>query len=909
MKSWKPKSFLCPKRPSAISRLERWLVAFVLIIISVLVGGASFTSYAKDASLTAVVLLDGPQGASYVQITEAALNGKIEVRSCDGISKLDKNTYNGLPRVSLADASSLQRGADGVLTLTANGKSVCVLPSNLKFERSADLTPATAAEQAVIRGTPVASSPHDAVIPEFKPGVQLVFIAAPDVELADFLRAQRSNTIKDWEDFSKRYPSSPRRAAAQEAIAGFHQHAAEAAFRHYQKSNGSKTPDMAKLRQACSEAQAASLSSAGYKPAAQLIDDIGRELDNLARPDQTQLEAYRKALQDHAPGYAQLPAARQHVDRLLEVRPDYAPLLSLQHEITDEQRKLEKSLVNAEVLMIEAHYDHAVSSLGPYAAFASEMPRVDAVISAAFKHHYESGQKLAAHQDWEKAQQEFSKAAAIRPDRKDVQAAADNAAAQLQTQRDQQAANAAVQASDEYARKNQIVEAYNVLADLPEKQRALVTPQLAALSHNYIGAAVQRAQKIQESHVPIKNPADENAALEAYVLWDRASSLGDDPAITVKRDFLSAKISAYYLDQANRYLQKASGSGAGLGWLYLKQAVRYGITNLDSLKDEMGRYAPLYQRRSQLSVGIVFRDQTSRHDSHGFADQLADAVTSGLDSSGIPIAVVRNSSEVEAQQPNFTLVGQLLDHRMVKKTNLDSPESKYRAGAHEIKNPAWLQIESDYESAQQQLSAAQRALADAQAQHKKKQVIADAADAVQQTQKSVDDLRHKLDTTEQSHGETVVEPYHYTKKTFDLTASAEIEFQFRDRAGNFVGQPADVRKSKHTTTVVLQDVKAEDTEGITNQGVEPDGAQFLTDLEIDSRKALVKAVRESAAELPSVLVQAAQTLAQQGDTDGAAELYVLYLNATPPGASPGRDEAVKFLRDQFDIAVSADTKL
>jgi hypothetical protein len=63
--------------------------------------------------------------------------------------------------------------------------------------------------------------------------------------------------------------------------------------------------------------------------------------------------------------------------------------------------------------------------------------------------------------------------------------------------------------------KNQFVEAYNVLADLPEKQRALVTSQLAALSHNYIGEAVRRAQKIQESHVPIKNPADENAALEA----------------------------------------------------------------------------------------------------------------------------------------------------------------------------------------------------------------------------------------------------------------------------------------------------------------------------------------------------------------------------------------------------------
>ena len=907
MKSWQPISSSSPsKRRTEIFHFV------VVVLVVVLVGGTSITAYAKDAPLTAVVLFDGPQGAAYIQITDAALNGKIEVRSCDGVSKLDRNAYNGLPRASLAGASSLQRRADGVLTLTANGKSVCVVPSNLKFERSVELTPAAAAEQAMIRGTPVSSSARDATttIPEFKPGVQLVFIAAPDVELADFLRAQRANTLKGWEDFSTRYPSSARRASAQNAIAGFHQLAAEAAFAQYQSLIRAKTPDLTMLRQAYLEGQTASQSSPDYKPATRLMDDIGRELDNLARPDQTQLQAYRKALQDHTPGYAQLTAAKQHVERLLEVRPDYAPLLSLQREIAGEQRKLDTTVVNAQVLIAESHYDQAVNSLGPYVVFASEMPRVDGVIDAAFKHHYEHGRKLAVSQEWEKAILEFGKASALRPDRKDVQAATDNAAAQLDAQRNQQAADAAVVESDEYARKNQFVEAYNLLADLPEKQRALVTSQLAALSHNYIGEAVRRAQKLQESHVPIKNPADENAALEAYVLWDRASSLGDDPAITVKRDFLSAKISAYYLDQAHRYLQKASGSGAGVGWLYLKQAVRYGITNLDSLRDELPRYEALYQRRSQLSVGIVFRDQTSRGDSHGFADQLADAITSGLDSSGMAIAVMRNSSEVEeAQQPTFTLVGQVLEHRMVKNAHLEAPESKYRAGAHETKNPGWMQIESDYESAEQQLSSAQHALADAQAQHKKKQVIADATDAVQLAQKSVDELRHKLDTTEQSHVETVFESYHYTKKTIDLTASAEIEFQFRDRAGNVVGQPADVRKDKHTTTVVLQDVKAEDTEGITNQGVEPDGAQFLTDLEIDSRNALVKAVREKVTELPAEVLQAARTLEQQGDTDGAAELYVLYLNATPQVASPGRDEAVKFLRDQFNLAVSADTKL
>jgi hypothetical protein len=871
--------------------------------------GASIATHAKDASLTAVVLFDGSQGAGYVQITDAELNGKIEVRACDGISRLDKNIYNGLPRASLAGASSLQRGTDGVLRLTANGKSVCVVPSNLKFEHNVEFTAAEAAEQAVIRGALVSASPRDAVIPAFKRGVQVVFIAAPDGELADFLRAQRANTLRDWQDFLTQYPSSSRRAVVQNALAGFHQEMAEAALAKYQSSGGAKAQDIATLREACLQAQAASQLSPGFRPALQFVDGIDRELDNLARPDQVRLQAYRKALSDHTPGYSQLLAAQQDVRRLLEVRPDYVPLLSLQQEIATEHRKLETTIVNAQVLVLETRYDQAVSSLGAYTAFAPEMPRVNAVINAGYKYHYENGQRLASHEEWEKALLEFGKAAALQPDRKEAQAAADNAASRLEMERNQQAANDAVLQSNDYAQKHQIVEAYSVLADLPEKQRALVASQLSLLSHDYIGTATRRAQKLQESHIPIKNPTDENAVLEAYVLLDRVSSLGDDPAITVKRDFLSAKISDYYLNQANRYLQKPDGSGAGIGWLSLKEAARYATTNADSLKDEIARYEHVYQRRGQLSIGIEFRDQTSRRDSHGFADQLADAVTSGLDSFATAMTVVRDSSAEDVLQPNFTLVGQVLEHRVVKNENLEAPESKYRAGTHDSKNPVWVQMESNYESAQQQLSSAQQALADAQDHHKKKQVIADANAAVGLAQENVDELAHKLETTEQSRMQIVVESYHYTKKTIDLTASAEIEFQFRDRAGNLLGQPDDVRKGKHSTTVVVQDVKPEDTEGITNQGVEPDGVQFLTDLEIDSRNALVAAVREKAAELPANVLQSARALVQKGDTDGAGELYVLYLNSTPRGESPERAEAVKFLRDQFNLAVSADATL
>jgi hypothetical protein len=875
----------------------------------VLVIGSSISARAKDALATAVVMFDDAQGAAYVQITAVTLNGKTEVRVCDSVSRFDKNTYNALPRAPLKGATSLQRGADGVLTLTVDAKPLCVVPSNLKFDKKPELTPAEAAEQAVVQGTPVSSSALGPGMPTFKPGVQLVFINAPDVEFADFLRAQRANTVKDWQDFLSRYPSSTRLAGAHNAMAALHQQAAEVAFAQYQKSSSARKLDIAMLRKACAEARAANQASAGYHPAIKLMDAIDRELDSLLEADRGHLQAFQKVLQDHGSGYAQLAAAEVHLEQLLEVRSDYAPLLSLRREIAAEEQKVEITVANAEALTASGRHDDAMRSLGPYSSFASEIPRVDNVVNGAYKYHFDRGQKLATQQDWEQGVAEFRKAAAIRPVSKEAGTALNNATIQLSAKRDQREANLALLQSNNYASNSQFVEAYNVLADLPDKQRALVTSQLSALTRNYVNAAPRRAQKIQEVHIPIKGKADEDAVREAYVLLDRASSLSGDPAITLKRDFLSARISAYYVDQATRYLEKPSGSGAGVGWLYLKEAQRYGITNLNNLKDEIARYASLYQRRARLSVGVMLRDQTSRRDGPGFGDQLADAIANGLESSGVSVEVVRKSSEVsDALQPNFVIVGEVLEHRVVKNTNLETPPSKYRAGTHEIKNPAWLQAKTDYESAQQQLAAAQHALADAQSQRKKKDIVGAANDAVQEAQKHVDELRHKFETTDQNRVEAIAEPYHYAKKTIDLRASIELTFRVNDRSGNIIGQPIEVHKSNDKSTLVLQDVKPEDTEGITNKGVEPDEAQFLTDLEIEARNVMVKAVREQASELPVKVLQEARTHAQRGDPDGAAEQYIMYLNSTPETSTPERDESAKFLQDRFNLASSVPSK-
>lgn len=872
-------------------------------MISLLAPAAS-----KNAPAAAIILFDTPQGATYVQLTGITLNGKTDLRVCDGIQKFNKSTYNTLRHVSIKQANSLQRDAGGVLTLTVSEKPVCVIPANLNFENKAELTPAEAADQATVQGTPVSGSSPGTL--GLKPGVQVIFISAPDDERASFLRAQRANTDRDWRDFIAHFPSSKYASDAHNALAGLHEAAAESAFERYRQSARSGKYDIGQLRLASVEVLSANQASPGYKPATQLVGPINKELDQLLESDRASLQAFQKALREQAAGYAQLATAQAHLDQLLEVRADYPPLVALRREVAVEQGKLYQALSQAESMAATGRHDDAVKTLGAYTAFAAEVPRINALVSSAYRYHFRRAQEAVSEQEWEQASIEFRKALTFQPGSKEAELGLEDATTQLNAQHDQQAANFALLESKDFASKGEIVEAYNVLADLPEKQRALVASQLAALSHDYQSSAMRRAQKLQEMHIPIKVRADEDAACEAYGLLSRLSSLSGDPAVTVKRDFLSSKISSYYLDQAERYLEKPSGNGIGIGWLYLQTAQHYGVTNLDRIHDLISQYKPLYQRRAHLSIGLVLRDQTSRHEGLGFADQIVDSIASGLDASGATVEFVRGVSDSGGtmMQPNFVLIGDVLEHRVVKNSRLESPLSTYRAGTHDVKNPAWVQAKKAYDAAQQELATAQNALSEAQSQHKKKEIIAVANDAVQKAQKHADDLRQALDSTEQNRIETLVDSYHYTKKTVDLSSSVDLAFRLTDRAGTLIGQPFEISKNNHQSVVLIQDVKPEDAQGITNQGVEPDDGQFLAELEIDARNAVVSAVRAKALELPAKILRDARMRAQGGDSDGAAELYILYLNSAGQASSPERDEALKFLHDRFNLTPAVPSK-
>src|SRR5215813_10499853 len=99
-----------------LSATRRRIFASLLVLsVAVLL---AVSAAAKENPATAIVLFDGPAGPAYVQVTGVTLNGKSELRDCEGVPRINKTVYDNLARPQLGSGSALERGADGVLMLT-----------------------------------------------------------------------------------------------------------------------------------------------------------------------------------------------------------------------------------------------------------------------------------------------------------------------------------------------------------------------------------------------------------------------------------------------------------------------------------------------------------------------------------------------------------------------------------------------------------------------------------------------------------------------------------------------------------------------------------------------------------------------------------------------------------------------
>jgi len=886
-------------------------LAGILVLAGVCLGWYAPAAWAKDVPLTAIELYDGSSGAAYVQLTDVLINGKAEMKDCSpfGSAGVDKSAYGKMGRVMLVPGGVLERGADGVLRYSSpSGQTICVVPANAKFERGGAYPLSGLADQAVLHGTPINSSsgaPLNA--PPLRRGVKLVFVTAPNVEFAEFLRAQRASDVDGWQSYLSKYPSTAHTAEAKRSLASLFVDAGEASLQAYDKSAAAASPLYSDLKTAKAKADKAHALASDLASNKKFEGEIRDRLGAIAGQGRGELDAYRAALASRSPGYAHLQNAQRFSDTVSGIDSFFPQGQALTEEVLKEINALEGALQSANSALNAKQYDQAYAFIVPYRAFADEEARVAAVVDATYGFHLERGNKLEQSEDWTGAIKEFQLAANVK-NTPEAQDSLKNAQRQLVIAQDKAAADKALASSKDFQAQHNMIKAYEVLSSLSQSQQALglVAEEMKSLEPAYVAAAAQEAANLHRAHSPIRGLADEIGIEKAYVYLKNAYRLSENESYKDKMDLDGNELSAYLVDQAKHYLEKPVGSGTELGWNYLQEAKQYKASNLDAVRDAMVAASPAHAMRSKLSIRVQFRDQTSQRDSQGVAGQLENAIITGLESSGVPVKVVR-VGEATAVEPDFELDGDVLDHHLSVVPTIMPEQSEYRAGEEQIPSDIWNKANRAYESAEDELKTAQADLEGAQARGKGGK-IKEAKQAVDAAEKKVAEAHVLLDSTPKTVTKDVIRPYTYHKKVIDITGVIQLQFRIADSLSGPRTDLVPISRQDHKKDILLEDVKSEDTMGIQTAGTVTDPAEFMTALENSARDELIAAVRKKVEALPAKMYQTASGREKEDDLDGAGEAYLRFLNLTHEDNSIERVHAKQFLMENFNmLPESSDT--
>jgi hypothetical protein len=400
------------------------------------------------------------------------------------------------------------------------GQGTCVVPDNIKFEHNASFAPAAMADSADLRARAVsAGSDGSAAAQPLKKGVKLVFVAAPDVEHAEYLLAQRIGNIPGWQNYLSKYAASPHADAAKRVLAGLYIDAGRTALNTYQKS-GSYT-DLKNAREQVKLAHDVLPNSEGEIKAA---DEIKTDLDGLTAKANSEVDAYNAALKSGKAGFVHLQNAKGLVDGINQVDATFVPVQKARNDVAQASDAYEALMHSAEAAAENKQWDEAVRLIQPYKQFAGEQPRVAKVLDSAYAAYLTQGQQLEDSKDWQNAIVSFQNALKVK-DTPEAHQDLATAQKELNAVQDQAAANAALEKSKAYELQKDMIPAYEVLTALPEPQRLIVKEEITRLAPDYITAASQRAKEIAGAYPTIQGIGDEKAVENAHAYLQRASDL------------------------------------------------------------------------------------------------------------------------------------------------------------------------------------------------------------------------------------------------------------------------------------------------------------------------------------------------------------------------------------------------
>ena len=882
-----------------VSRLPGFLLKSVALLVLGL-GWCAQTALAKLPSLMAIELYDGPAGAAYVQLGDVLINGKAELRDCTPFQNepVDKTIYGKMQKVILASSAVLERDKDGILHYSEGDKTLCVVPDNVKFDHGGTYTLSELVDRGPLGGTLIVpSSDAPSGVPPLAKGVKLVFVLAPDQEFAEFLRAQRAADAAGWVKYISLYPASSHIVLANLALASLYVEASQASLGAFQRSAASESPSYKDLKDAKDYADKARATNADLPPIAEVLGKIRANLTDIAAQGRKELDAYQVALRGRTPGYIHLQNAKKLSDAINGIDSALAVGQNLLNDVMMASNALDSALRSAESAVVAKQMDQAMEFIAPSRAFADEIPRLEAVIDAAYGYDLQTGKQFGDAGDWQKAIKQYEKAVKAK-DTPDVQGFLKEAHRQLVIAQDKAAAAKALEISKTYEQQNDMIDALETLYFLTPAQQALVADDLERLKDPYVQSAVKAEKELQKANSPIRGLSDEIGIEKAYTYLERAYDLSKVDSYQDTLDILGDDLSNYFVEKARAYLTKPSGSGTELGWTYLQEALHYKRSN-QAAHELMTANTAAHAMHSKISIRVQFLDQTSQR-SVGFSHQLEDAVIGALE--GPTFTAVRFGETKGEVDPDFQLAGVVLEHQITQTFKSEPRDSSYRVATREEPSPEWVKADNALEAAKRQLTTDQSELGGAEAKGKKHDVKQMAA-KIAADNSAIEAAQAVADGLPKTHTVDVTRSYQYIQKTAHIKNTIKLQFRIGDILSGRMGDPISVEKDDPKDFVTLQDVKADDLNNIKRDETAPDQTELQTALENDVRNDLVQKVLLQVQELPHQIYEVGKSREQEENDDGAGEYYLRFLSCTTENGTAEREHAKVFLAQKFNMHV------
>ena len=169
----------------------------------------------------------------------------------------------------------------------------------------------------------------------------------------------------------------------------------------------------------------------------------------------------------------------------------------MQSAIAAESKRVDTALRSAESMISSQHYDDAVAAVAEFRLFARRR--------TAHRRHHRRGLQIPlrsrqgrtlADQKWHDAVEEYQKASDLKPTSESA-AALKQAQAEFLSSTNRLPPMPPSQQSAAFEQDKHYIEAYEVLADLPDAQRALVKDQMQSLEAELRQERVGRSQETE----------------------------------------------------------------------------------------------------------------------------------------------------------------------------------------------------------------------------------------------------------------------------------------------------------------------------------------------------------------------------------------------------------------------------